>query len=318
MNGIFCISLDFEKYWGIHDVMDFDLYKEQLRKVDEIVDQLSTTFEHHEIRTTWAVVGLLLEEKQEDLECVEIPYENKDYSPFPLKKEILKRIPLTCRSAIAQLEILRQLPNQEIASHTYSHFYALENGVTTADFELDCQRMKKAGDALNIDFKSIVFPRNQIHPTFLKIAKNYGIESFRGNQESRLWTNSKFTDEKLLKRGQRFLDAYVKIATTESFTIQDLPSTEEVLNIPSNRFFKPIGKIKALERKKLKQIKAEMSYAAKQNSIYHLWWHPHNFGNHTKEHFEQLNEILNHFNLLKSEYGFQSLNMKGIKAVKNG
>jgi len=318
MNGIFCISLDFEKYWGIHDVMDFDAYQEQLKKVDTIVDQLCTTFEQHEVQATWAMVGLLLEDKQEDLDCIQIPYEHKNYSPFPLKEELLKRIPLACRSAIAQVELLKQLPHQEIASHTYSHFYALENGVTIADFELDCQRMKKAGDALNIDFKSIVFPRNQINPSFLKVAKKYGIESFRGNQESRLWTNSKFTDEKLLKRGQRFLDAYVKMAVTENFSIQDLKSTEGVLNIPANRFFKPIGKIKALERKKLKQIKAEMSAAAQHNTIYHLWWHPHNFGRHTKEHFEQLNEILNHFNYLKTKYGFQSLNMKGIKASKNG
>lgn len=60
---------------------------------------------------------------------------------------------------------------------------------------------------------------------------------------------------------------------------------------------------------KLRRIKREMTYAAKHNRNYHLWWHPHNFGNDIKTNSDQLVEILNHFNVLKEKYNFTSSNM---------
>ena len=52
-----------------------------------------------------------------------------------------------------------------------------------------------------------------------------------------------------------------------------------------------------------------MSYAAKNNQIYHLWWHPHNFGMNTKENFDTLNKILDHYSQLNQKYNFTSLTM---------
>lgn len=53
-----------------------------------------------------------------------------------------------------------------------------------------------------------------------------------------------------------------------------------------------------------------MSYAAKNNRVYHLWWHPHNFGDGLVENLEDLERILSHFKKLKTEYGFESVAMK--------
>ena len=39
---------------------------------------------------------------------------------------------------------------------------------------------------------------------------------------------------------------------------------------------RPYGFFKKL---KMKRIKAQMTYAAKNDKLFHLWWHPHNFGN---------------------------------------
>lgn len=36
--------------------------------------------------------------------------------------------------------------------------------------------------------------------------------------------------------------------------------------------------LKSLEPLKLKRITSELDCAAQEGLIYHLWWHPHNFG----------------------------------------
>lgn len=54
----------------------------------------------------------------------------------------------------------------------------------------------------------------------------------------------------------------------------------------------------------------EMTYAAKKKELYHLWWHPHNFGVNIKENMENLTVLLNHYQFLHEKYGFANLTMK--------
>ena len=58
-----------------------------------------------------------------------------------------------------------------------------------------------------------------------------------------------------------------------------------------------------------------MRSAARKKEIYHLWWHPHNFGDHPVENLEDLKNILRHYRDLKRQYGFESLTMKGISEL---
>ncbi|MGB8704912.1 MAG: polysaccharide deacetylase, partial [Gillisia sp.] len=63
----------------------------------------------------------------------------------------------------------------------------------------------------------------------------------------------------------------------------------------------------------------EMSLAAKNNEIYHLWWHPHNFGENPKESLNDLRTILRHYKSLQKENNFQSVNMEELgSSIKNG
>ena len=52
-----------------------------------------------------------------------------------------------------------------------------------------------------------------------------------------------------------------------------------------------------------------MLAAAKRGEIYHLWWHPHNFGNHPKESMEALQEIAKWYSHLQTKFGFESVTM---------
>ena len=52
-----------------------------------------------------------------------------------------------------------------------------------------------------------------------------------------------------------------------------------------------------------------MLKAAQTNSIYHLWWHPHNFTANIDENMAQLEALAIYYNELKKKYHYQSLNM---------
>ncbi len=60
-----------------------------------------------------------------------------------------------------------------------------------------------------------------------------------------------------------------------------------------------------------------MTYAAKNNQVYHLWWHPHNFGNDLENNFKSLEKIIKHYSFLNKMYGFESKNMNNLNNYIN-
>jgi hypothetical protein len=59
-----------------------------------------------------------------------------------------------------------------------------------------------------------------------------------------------------------------------------------------------------------------MTYAAINNEVYHLWWHPHNFGENVNESISFLKSILKHYNRLNNQYGFESVNMNELASLR--
>ena len=62
----------------------------------------------------------------------------------------------------------------------------------------------------------------------------------------------------------------------------------------------------------MRRIKNAMTQAATKNMVFHLWWHPHNFGINQKENLLFLNEILKHYSVLKNKHSFQSITMNSL------
>ena len=87
----------------------------------------------------------------------------------------------------------------------------------------------------------------------------------------------------------------------------------ECSNVPGSCFLRPYSeKLSWLEPLRLRRIKAEMTAAARTGKIYHLWWHPHNFGRNLKKNFSFLEQIIAHYEVLAEKYNMESLNMKDI------
>ena len=49
-----------------------------------------------------------------------------------------------------------------------------------------------------------------------------------------------------------------------------------------------------------------MTAAARTGGVFHLWWHPHNFGVNQEENLSILEAVLRHYRTLADSYGMQT------------
>jgi hypothetical protein len=82
------------------------------------------------------------------------------------------------------------------------------------------------------------------------------------------------------------------------------------LNVPASRFLRPYApRLRHLEGLRLRRIVSDLEYAAREGKLFHLWWHPHNFGVNTDQNLAFLERVLGHFQRLRERHGMESLNM---------
>jgi hypothetical protein len=55
-----------------------------------------------------------------------------------------------------------------------------------------------------------------------------------------------------------------------------------------------------------------METAARRRRVFHLWWHPHNFGVNLQENLAFLRHILDHFRILQDRDGMRSMTMAAV------
>jgi hypothetical protein len=68
-----------------------------------------------------------------------------------------------------------------------------------------------------------------------------------------------------------------------------------MVDVPASRFLRPARKNGALERLRLWRITSAMETAARHRKLFHLWWHPHNFGVDLQKNLTFLRNILDCF-----------------------
>jgi peptidoglycan/xylan/chitin deacetylase (PgdA/CDA1 family) len=311
MQGTLVISLDFELQWGVPE-KTLHSYGTNLLGERLAVPGLLGTFGEFEIHATWAAVGLLFAASRAELIRylpVKRPaYANRALDPYPrIEREIgADEEGDPYHFAASLLREIASTPHQEIASHTFSHYYCLEPGQDLEAFEADLAAAAAIASSIETDLKSIVFPRNQVNPAYLGACRRAGINAYRGNLDS--WLYRGRSEESLPRRVGRLLDSYIPLSGDNSYEPPDALS--KPLDIPASRFLRPWSpRLRALDSLRLRRITADLTSAAKKGRIYHLWWHPHNFGANSDENFGFLRAVLRHFDFLRNEYGMRSLNM---------
>lgn len=318
-NGYLVISLDFELLWGVFDVVDYRKKKEYFRNTREVLPAILTKFEQHKIHATWAVVGMLFnkdwKEWKKNRPKVVPHYSNSSLSAYDFGDSIANEETEGLVFAPELIQQINDTEGQEIGTHTYSHYYCLEQGQTIEQFSADLQKAIEVARKMDIELKSLVFPRNQLQEEYLKVCAELGIENVRSNPSSWYWkdTLSEAFTTKLARSG----DAYLPLGS-KTYSLGDLQIVEGLpLEQKASRFFRPVEGHSFLRKMKLSRIKREMTRAAKRKEIYHLWWHPHNFGEQPEESIKDLLILLYHFEECREKYGFQSLNMQEMNKLHN-
>ena len=166
-SGIFTISLDFELHWGIFDNVPIAGKEAYFDNTIKLIPDLLERFSSHGIQATWATVGLLFNKNFDQLKRnypEQLPsYINSKFSAYNFIETELDKNNEKYYLAADLISQIQNTPGQEIATHTYAHYYTLEKGQTIDEFEEDIKKAVTLAQASGIALKSIVFPRNQIN-----------------------------------------------------------------------------------------------------------------------------------------------------------
>lgn len=320
--GFFVISLDFELHWGMFDKVTVEEYGEHYKGVHKVLPEILATFKEHSIHATWATIGMLMTESRDELlsllptEQLRPQYEDmKTSSYYHIAMASIGRNEKEDPNHFAPslVEEILNTPGQELASHTFSHFYCIDGQENRPEiFEADLERMEIVAQKFGVQPTSIVFPRNQTTKKALTVCQKRGISAYRGTETHVMYRPRKDSAQSLPIRALRLIDAYINISGTNTTTLHDIAATYPY-NIRASRFLRPYSRrLRFLERLRMRRIKQSMTYAARNNQVFHLWWHPHNFGTYQKENMQNLKNLLAHFASLKEAYGMESRNMQEI------
>ena len=159
-----------------------------------------------------------------------------------------------------------------------------------------------------VTLRSIVFPRNQVCRDGLRLARERGLIAFRGNP--RVWFNRACPDaeQTLPKRAVRLADTFLPVAGRH---VAKPEKVEGMIDVPASRFLRPVRGAWH-ERFQFDRIAGQMTAAAKTKTLFHLWWHPHNFGADPEANLLFLRQILDRYAILRDRFGMRSLNMSEV------
>ncbi|MGH7665087.1 MAG: polysaccharide deacetylase family protein, partial [Gemmatimonadaceae bacterium] len=206
---------------------------------------------------------------------------------------------------------ISRTPRQEIATHTFSHYYCGEPGQSVEEFRADIEAARAIAARDGIELRSIVFPRNQHRADYDAVLLENGITCYRGNPTSWMWRfESSEQSAGVARRAARLADAYAPFTGANTQAWDEVLQPNGLANVRASRFLRPCRPtLRAAEPLRAYRIRSSIHRAAREGRIFHLWWHPHNFGVYQDENLAFLRSILDEVAVCRSRYGMLSLTM---------
>lgn len=318
-NGFLVISLDFELLWGVFDVIDYEKKFQVFLNTRKVIPEMLQLFTQNKISCTWATVGMLFNKDWDEWQF-NIPQHKPTYSnPALSAYEFGNKIKASKTEALCFApDLILKIANeqgQEIGTHTYSHYYCLEQGQNSLQFQSDLEKAVEVAKEKNIFLKSLIFPRNQFNQNYFEICQNFKMRNVRTNPYSWYWKN--LLSNSIIHKLARSGDAYIPFGK-KSYFMKSLSYSESINKQRASRFLRPVENNLMLRKLKLKRIADEMEVAAKTGEVYHLWWHPHNFGYLPEKSIQDLSFLIKHFVDLQKKYNYRSVNMSEMGNIMMG
>lgn len=317
--GALVISLDFELHWGIRDhVTRGDPLYARLSHARTAVADMLDVFVARDIRATWATVGFLFASTRDEIESyapsqrpryvrpelnpyVEPIGTDEEHDPEHLAASLVERI--------------HSSAGQEVASHTFSHYYCLEPGQEESMFRADLAAAQAIALRRGLALTSLVLPRNQWNPNYAAAVVELGFRCIRGPQPS--WSHKpRPGGHGMVHRGARLAETYCGVSPPPTTDWSKVLLPSGLCDVPASAFLRPYAPDRRhLEPLRLARLRSGLRSAVRHGRIFHLWWHPHNFSQYRTENFALLEQILDEFDQLATSDGLQSLTMADVAAA---
>jgi peptidoglycan/xylan/chitin deacetylase (PgdA/CDA1 family) len=316
-HGAFVVSLDFELHWGVRDRQAADgPYRVNLAGARQAIPHILRLFEEFDIAATWATVGFLFATSRREL-LEHYPYCRPTYRVRALDPyletigENEQEDELHYASSL--IELIRGSRRQEIATHTFSHFCCLEPYQNQEAFKADLESAVRLAAKRRIRLRSIVFPRNQVKEEYLDLLAAYGITSYRGTERGWMYNARCREEDGTLRRGARLADQIIPVSGSRVTPWRDIYESRGLSNVRGSMFLRPYSpKWHLYDSLRLRRISTSIRLAATKGGIFHLWWHPHNFGLYTHENLNLLRRVLEVVAECKERYGLQTMSMSEV------
>lgn len=283
--GTFVISLDTELSWGCFDTVGVDQYREAYRNTRSVIDGLCDLFDTYDAPATWAMVMHLFEECSGHEDAVEPTFDWIDswYRKAPCATEGETEL----WYAPDVLERIRATDiDHELGVHGYSHVILGDPGCSREAATEEIRRAVAVAERLDVGTDSFVFPRNEIG--HLDLLERFGFQCFRGLDAR--WYEASAPSP--IRRACRFGDEFLG-RTPPTVT----PSTRSgLIEIPGSQILRPDHghwKYTPASSQVTRAIRG-LDRAADRGEIFHLWFHPFNFGVGPERHLDMFERILAH------------------------
>lgn len=315
--GALVISLDFELHWGMRDHVGRQSPAfADLAVSRQAVADLAAVFARRGIRATWATVGFLFASTREELSGylpeVRPSYRSRALDPYTEGVgQDEDSDPEHLAGSLVRL--LKSTPGQEVASHTFSHFYCLEDGQHEDDLRADLAAAQAIASLHGLQLSSLVLPRNQWNPSYTRAVLDNGFNCIRGPQPSWAHQARRQGDQGPVSRAARLVDTYGGLSPPPTTAWESVRGEDGLSDVPASAFLRPYSpRRRQLEPLKLHRLVAGMRDAARRHRIFHLWWHPHNFARHPRASFALLDQLLDEFDRLADREGMRSMSMRDV------
>ena len=296
-----------------HTALGNAAYDELAASRRTVVD-LVTRFEQRGIRATWATVGMLFASTKAELEG-HLPssrpaYRRAELDPYAESVGV-DELADPEHLAGSLVRLLASTEGQEVGSHTFSHYYCLEEGQAESDLRADLAAAQSIAGSHGLTLTSLVLPRNQWNPRYASAVIDSGFTCFRGPQPSRGHRARADDEQRPIDRVTRLVDTYAGVTPPPTFAWDGLRRPDGLHDIPASAFLRPYAPGRRhLEPLRTRRLASGLRDAARRGRVFHLWWHPHNFTRYPSESFACLDRVLDGYDDLARTEGMRSMSMR--------
>jgi peptidoglycan/xylan/chitin deacetylase (PgdA/CDA1 family) len=314
--GAFVISIDTELAWSVvHRGVVSPDHLLPARSIAErkIVEDLLDSFTKYETKATWATVGHLFidscrpSDGRKHPEIQRPRYEWFEGDWFDLDPATnLASDPMWYGRDI--VDMIRQAqPAQEIGSHSFSHLIVGDPGCSEDAFASDLIACHEAASALGLRLRSYVYPRNTIG--HLGVLADHGFESYRGVRPA-TFPN--------LARLPRFVARMADRIRPLSGSVVLPERNGDLWNLPATNLYAPSDRAAYIPMSSWvgQQIR-RLEHAARHQSLFHLWFHPHNLLQQPDQALQGLERILRRAARLRDQGRIENLTMGELTNLLN-